>query len=107
MNTIAAKEAKGEVLILLNDDIEASGNDWIQRMSSMATAKGVGCVGCKLLYPDGKIQHVGIAGGVDGPAHKFMGEEYEGKVGFGDNTMNKNVLLRSAFPDFGFKSFYS
>ena len=92
MNNIAAKEAKGEVLILLNDDIEASGNEWIQKIAGMATAKKAGCVGCKLVYPDGKIQHVGIAGGVDGPAHKFMGEEDEDKVGFGDNTMNKNVL---------------
>ena len=92
MNNIAAKEAKGEVLILLNDDIEASGNEWIQKIAGMATAKKAGCVGCKLVYPDGKIQHVGIAGGVDGPAHKFMGEEDEEKVGFGDNTMNKNVL---------------
>lgn len=92
MNNIAAKEAKSEVLILLNDDIEASGNEWIQKIAGMATAKKAGCVGCKLVYPDGKIQHVGIAGGVDGPAHKFMGEEDEDKVGFGDNTMNKNVL---------------
>ncbi|MCR4928835.1 MAG: glycosyltransferase [Lachnospiraceae bacterium] len=92
MNNIAAKEAKGEVLILLNDDIEASGNEWIQKIAGMATSKKAGCVGCKLVYPDGKIQHVGIAGGVDGPAHKFMGEKDEDKVGFGDNTMNKNVL---------------
>ena len=92
MNNIAAKEAKGEVLLLLNDDIEAKGSEWIKRICAMATAENAGCVGCKLLYPDGKIQHVGISAGVDGPAHKFMGEEDVNNVGFGDNTVNKNVL---------------
>ena len=92
MNNVGAKVARGEVLLLLNDDIEAEGYEWIRTMASYATNKGVGCVGCKLLYPDGKIQHVGISAGIDGPAHKFMGEEDSVKAGAGDNLVNKNVL---------------
>ncbi len=92
MNNIAAAQAKGEVLLLLNDDIEADGNAWIDVFRKKATEEGVGCVGCKLVYPDGKIQHVGIAGGVDGPAHVFMGEEDNAKLGFGTNRVNRNVL---------------
>ena len=92
MNNVGANVARGEVLLLLNDDIEAEGHEWIKTMASYATNKGVGCVGCKLLYPDGKIQHVGISAGIDGPAHKFMGEEDSVKAGAGDNLVNKNVL---------------
>ncbi len=92
MNNMAAKEARCDVLLLLNDDVEAKGNEWIKKMANETLVPEVGCVGCKLLYPDGLVQHVGISGGVDGPAHKFMGEEDGKKLGFGDNTMNKNVL---------------
>ncbi len=92
MNNMAAKEAKGDVLLLLNDDIEADGSDWMDTMACFAKREGAGCVGCRLLYPDGKIQHVGIAGGVDGPAHIHMGESDEESLGFGDNRVNKNVL---------------
>ena len=92
MNNDGAKVARGEVLLLLNDDIEAEGHEWIKKMALYATNKGVGCVGCKLLYPDGKIQHVGISAGVDGPAHKFMGEDDSLKAGAGDNLVNRNVL---------------
>lgn len=91
MNNEGVKEASGEVLLLLNDDIEAPEGDWLQRITAEALKDGVGCVGCKLLYPDGKIQHVGIACGVDGPAHVHMGEE-DRKMGYGDNLVNRNVL---------------
>ncbi len=92
MNNLGAERAKGEVLILLNDDIECADGNWIMRMASEATVEGVGCVGCKLLYPDGKIQHVGIVGGFDGPAHLFMGEDDTKKLGQGENLVNRNVL---------------
>ena len=92
MNNDGARVARGEVLLLLNDDIEAEGHEWIKKMALYATNKGVGCVGCKLLYPDGTIQHVGISAGVDGPAHKFMGEDDSLKAGAGDNLVNRNVL---------------
>ncbi|MCR4649950.1 MAG: glycosyltransferase [Lachnospiraceae bacterium] len=92
MNNMAAKEAKGDVLLLLNDDIEADGFEWADTMARFAKREGVGCVGCRLLYPDGKIQHVGITGGVDGPAHIHMGESDEENLGFGDNRVSKNVL---------------
>lgn len=92
MNNLAAVKASGEVLLLLNDDVEAKGCEWIKKMASYALRKDVGCVGCKLLYPDGNIQHVGISGGIDGPAHKYLGESDEVLQGFGDNAFNRNVL---------------
>lgn len=91
MNNIAAKESDADVLILLNDDIECSDGDWIDTIAKEAMKDNVGCVGCKLVYPDGTVQHTGIAGGVDGPAHIFMGDE-DKKCGWGANLVNRNVL---------------
>lgn len=92
MNNKAAKKATGEVLLLLNDDVEAFGCEWIKTMAAYAIKPSVGCVGCKLLYPTKLIQHVGIAGGIDGPAHKYLGERDDERKGFGDNCHNRNVL---------------
>lgn len=92
MNNIGAKEAVGDVLILLNDDIEADGHSWIKEMAATARVRKVGAVGCKLLYPDKKIQHVGIVGGIDGPSHKYMGEDDSKRQGFDENRINRNVL---------------
>ena len=91
MNNIASKESDADILILLNDDIECENGDWIDIIVKEAYKEKVGCVGCKLLYPDGTIQHTGIAGGVDGPAHVFMGDE-DAKCGWGANLINRNVL---------------
>lgn len=94
MNNMASRAASGDVLLLLNDDIETKGTapGWIMKMAKKAMEEGVGCVGCKLLYPDWTIQHVGIAGGVDGPAHIYMGEEDKNDTGHGENVFNRNVL---------------
>jgi len=92
MNNMAVKKATKEVLLLLNDDIEADGCSFIEAMAAKAMQKEIGCVGVKLLYPTGEIQHVGIVGGVDGPAHIFMGEKDDKKLGHGENLVNRNVL---------------
>lgn len=92
MNNIGVKASSGEVVILLNDDIEANGNKWMKVLAAYALRDNTGAVGCKLLYPDGKIQHAGIVCGVDGPAHIFMGEEDSDNTGHGDLCFNRNVL---------------
>lgn len=69
-----AREATGEFLILLNNDIQILTKDWIQRLLDYALIPGVGAVGGKLLYPDGRIQHSGIIAGICGVAgHPFKG----------------------------------
>lgn len=71
LNNAAAAEARGEVLLLLNNDIDVIGPDWLSEMVSLATRDGIGVVGAKLLYADGRIQHAGVALGAgtfeDGP----------------------------------------
>lgn len=75
LNNLAASEAEGTILCLLNDDIEAlSDSDWIGPMLAQVARPDVGCVGALLLYPDNTIQHAGVVTGFDGLAgHRFKG----------------------------------
>ncbi len=68
LNNAAAAEARGEVLLLLNNDIEVLHPDWLREMVSHAVRPGVGAVGARLLYPDGTLQHGGILLGPEGAA---------------------------------------
>lgn len=74
INNIAAREARGEVLVLLNNDTEALRPDWLRRMASLALRDGTGAVGPKLLYEDRTVQHAGVVLGMHGGAvHEFVG----------------------------------
>ena len=62
------------MLCLLNDDCEIVHYDWLEEMVSQLLQDGVGAVGAKLLYGDGRVQHGGIVlgvGGVAGHAHRL------------------------------------
>ncbi len=61
--------AEGELLLILNDDIEPVATDWIERMVAHFEKPHIGVVGAKLLYPDNTIQHCGIVLGTRGPEH--------------------------------------
>ena len=74
MNNLVAGRARGELLLLLNNDIEVIGADWLDAMVRHAMRDGVGAVGARLLYADGSIQHAGISLGVGGVAsHTYKG----------------------------------
>ena len=74
MNNWGARHASGEVLGFLNDDIEAVKPGWLQTLGTLAMNDSVGCVGPWLLYPNGRIQHAGIALGLGGLAgHPMRG----------------------------------
>jgi GT2 family glycosyltransferase len=64
-----AKAAKGELLVMLNNDTEVLVPDWLQLLAGDAMRKEIGAVGCLLFYP-GKyyIQHAGIGIGLGGVA---------------------------------------
>ncbi len=66
--------AKGEHILLLNNDIEIISPDWIESMLEHSQREEIGCVGAKLYYPDDTIQHAGIIiglGGYAGHSHKM------------------------------------
>ncbi len=64
INNWAAKEAKGDYLLFLNNDIEVITPEWIEGMMMYAQFKEIGAVGPKLYYPDDTIQHAGVTVGI-------------------------------------------
>lgn len=75
INNFAAAQARGEYLVLLNNDTAVLQEDWIEALLNHAQRPEVGIVGAKLHYPDGRIQHAGVVLGLRGPAdHPFIGE---------------------------------
>ena len=75
INNLAVKKAKGEVVILLNNDTEVITPEWMTWMVGYAIQPHVGAVGAKLLYPDGTIQHAGVVLGLGGVAgHAYIGK---------------------------------
>jgi GT2 family glycosyltransferase len=72
INNRAAREARGDHLIFLNNDTEVVSPDWVEAMLGHAQQDGVGAVGARLLYPDGTVQHAGVVVGIGGFAdHAF------------------------------------
>ncbi len=74
INNFARAQAKGELLLLLNNDVEVINPGWLTEMVKLCIQPGVGIVGAKLYYPDDTIQHAGVItglGGYAGHSHKY------------------------------------
>jgi glycosyltransferase involved in cell wall biosynthesis len=94
MNNQAVDQATGEILVLVNNDIEVIEGDWLREMVSLVIRPEVGAVGAKLLYPDGRIQHagVGIGTGTLQLADHFGCKASRHEYGyFGQYTLTKEV----------------
>lgn len=84
LNNAAVKLAKGELVALINNDIEVITPDWLSEMVSHAIRPEVGAVGAKLLYSDDTIQHAGVILGIHGIAehvHRFLPRTSDGYCG--------------------------
>lgn len=68
INNFGVRHARGDYLLLLNNDAEIINGDWLTEMLSHCQRKEVGIVGAKLYYPDNTIQHAGIIIGIGGVA---------------------------------------
>ena len=81
---VGASLASGDLLLLLNNDVEALDEGWLEEMTNRAAEPDVGAVGAALLWPSGVIQHGGIVLGVGfAPAHAFN-DRVDGDPGYGD-----------------------
>jgi glycosyltransferase involved in cell wall biosynthesis len=67
INNRAVAGAKGEIVVLLNNDVLPLHAGWLTEMVSHAARPEIGAVGGLLLYPNGRIQHAGITLGIAGP----------------------------------------
>ena len=78
INNFAAQQANGEILLLLNNDVEITSTGWLETLLSLIIQKDVGIVGAKLFYPNNTIQHVGIILGIGNTAgHIYVGDSKE------------------------------
>lgn len=82
-NRAVQSECKGEFVLLMNNDIEITHPDWLSEMVGVALEPGVGCVGARLWYPDGRLQHGGVimVCGVAGHSHKYLPRGQHGYMG--------------------------
>ncbi len=74
INNCAVQHARGDLVGLLNNDLETMHPEWLDEMVGHAVRPEIGCVGAKLYYPDMSIQHAGVITGLGGVAgHAFKG----------------------------------
>ncbi|HEX3333947.1 MAG TPA: glycosyltransferase family 2 protein [Acidimicrobiales bacterium] len=74
LNNAGAQRARGDVLLFLNNDIEARQSGWLDALRGHALRPDVGAVGARLLYPDARVQHCGVVIGMGGAAgHPLAG----------------------------------
>lgn len=74
INNYGVSKANGEIICLMNNDIEVITPEWLGEMVSNALRKDIGAVGAKLLFDNNQIQHGGVVlglGGIANHSHKF------------------------------------
>jgi GT2 family glycosyltransferase len=81
INNFAVSQVKGEVIGLINNDVEIITSSWLKEMVGHALRPEIGAVGAKLYYDNDTIQHAGIIlgiGGVAGHSHKYFTKDAHG-----------------------------
>jgi GT2 family glycosyltransferase len=73
--------ATGELVLLLNNDIEIIDGAWLREMVSCFDYPDTGIVGARLLYPNGRLQHAGVIVGLGGLAGHWFGGQRESYPG--------------------------
>ena len=97
VNNLAAAEARGEVLVFLNDDTELVEPGWLREMVSWVRQPDIGLVGVQLIDPEGLIQHGGVVVGMHGFGdHLFAGCHPGDDTLIGSTTWYRNSLAVTA-----------
>jgi O-antigen biosynthesis protein len=92
LSNLGAAQAQGTVIVFLNNDMEIIEPEWLRELAKLAIDPQVGAVGCKLLYPDGRIQHAGVVVGLGEGAGHFDAGLRDGEQGW----LGRNLLLHEA-----------
>lgn len=111
INNFGVNYAKGEYILLLNNDVEIINGSCLEEMLMFAQRKDVGAVGAKLYYSDDTVQHAGVIlglGGTAGHAHKHFGRSHPGymaRAGIAQNltacTAACLMMRRDVFDEVG------
>jgi len=81
INNFAVSHVEGELVGLINNDVEIITSHWLKEMAEHALRPEIGAVGAKLYYDNDTIQHAGIIlgiGGVAGHSHKYFTKDAHG-----------------------------
>jgi len=95
LNNYAVRQTQGELIGLVNNDIEVISPDWLQEMAGHAMRSEIGAVGAMLYYPNDTIQHAGVVLGVHGvAAHAYCGKPrgYPGQMGRARLVQNMSAV---------------
>jgi O-antigen biosynthesis protein len=84
LNNLAAVAATGDSLCLLNNDIKALDDNWLDEMLGRLAGVDVGAVGALLVWPSGVVQHGGVVLGPGFAATHAFNDRIRGDVGYGD-----------------------
>jgi GT2 family glycosyltransferase len=93
---LGRSHAHSEYLLLLNDDTTVVENNPITRMLELGQLDGVGIVGAKLTYPDGRLQHVGMVLLPSGPTHVQIAKAGKEPGYFGSTLTPRNFSAVTA-----------
>jgi len=101
INNYAVGESDGELICLLNNDIEVIDGGWLTEMAGHALRDDIGAVGAKLLYPDNTIQHAGVLMGAGSRVepvggHLFLHRWKEDHGYFGRAILVQNLSVVTA-----------
>ena len=86
------KYASGEVLCLLNNDVEIISKNWLDEMVGHSLRPGIGAVGAKLLYPNATIQHGGVILGLGSSG--IAGHFHHGVDGKSPGYFNRAIAVQ-------------
>ena len=92
LSNLGAAQARGAVIVFLNNDMEIIEPEWLRELAERAIDPKVGAVGCKLLYPDGRIQHAGVVVGLGEGVGHFDAGLRDGEQGW----LGRNRILHEA-----------
>ncbi len=92
-NNLAVAQSRGDYLLFFNDDVEIIDGEWLDVLLDAIEQPGVGAVGARLLYPDGKLQHGGMfLADMSQARHAFRFLDREEGGYFGLALTQRNVI---------------
>lgn len=91
INNFGVREARGELIGLVNNDTEVINGNWLTEMVQHAARPEIGCVGAKLYYFDDTIQHAGVIMGLWGLA----GHSHKNYLKDAKGYMNRLVAVQN------------
>jgi GT2 family glycosyltransferase len=111
INNHAVMQTSGDLVGLVNNDIEVISPGWLREMAGHAMRPEIGAVGAMLYYPDDTIQHAGVVlghGGVAGHAYAGRPRGYAGQMARAQLTQSLSavtaaclLIRRSVFDEVG------